>query len=68
MSHTSPERRALPLDHGAGDAEVLEGGHPQRAVHVGGRPDESIGAPDGDPRLAGRQHHNHRLDVWDGQA
>ena len=60
--------KAVSLHHCAGDAEVFEGCHTQRATEVTGRPDELGGSDYGDSGFTWWQHHHHCLDVWDGET
>lgn len=52
----------------ADDVEVLEQRDPVGPSEVGLRPNQPVGSADGDPGLAGLQHHHHGVDVGDGDA
>lgn len=52
----------------ADNVEVLEQNDASRCSEVRGRPAQSLHPGDGDPGLAGLQHHDHRIDVRDGDA
>lgn len=54
--------------HCADDVQVLEQSYACRLSEVGGRPAQPFDSSDGDPRLAGLQHHHHCIDVGDGDA
>lgn len=54
--------------HCAADVEVLEKCHAALCSEAGRRPAQSLRSGDGDPGLAGLEHHHHRLDVRDGDA
>lgn len=50
------------------DAEVLEQSDALRPSEIGLWPNQPIGSTDGDPGLAGLQHHHHGVDVRDGDT
>lgn len=52
----------------ADDVEVLEQSDPVRRSEVGLGPNQPVGSADGDPGLAGLQHHHHGVDVGDGDT
>lgn len=54
--------------HCADDVQVLEKSYAARRAEVGRRPAHSLHPSDGDPGLAGLQHHHHCIDVGDGDA
>ena len=56
------------LGDGAADVEVLEEGQARGAPQVGGCPDEALRPADGDSGLAGLHHHDHGIDVRDGDT
>lgn len=60
--------RSIRPGDGADDVDVLEERDASRAAEVRGRPGQSLCSSDGDPGLAGLEHHHHRVDVRDGDA
>lgn len=54
--------------HRADDVEVLEKSYATWRSEVGSRPAQSLHSSDGDPGLAGLQHHHHRINVGDGDT
>lgn len=54
--------------HCADDVKVLEKSDAAGRSEVGRRPAHSLHPGDGDPGLAGLQHHHHCVDVRDGDA
>lgn len=52
----------------ADDVEVLEQSDSVRPAEVGLGSNQPVSSADGDPGLAGLQHHHHGVDVGDGDA